>query len=58
MLEIAPREIHAAEFKQARALFASLPPAQVDGGGRAGQLQRRRIFGRRIQGKHVGRPRR
>jgi Zn-dependent protease with chaperone function len=28
MLQIVPREIHAAEFKQARGLFAALPPAQ------------------------------
>jgi beta-barrel assembly-enhancing protease len=28
MLQVAPREIHAAEFTQARGLFASLPPAK------------------------------
>ena len=28
MLQISPREAHAAEFKQARGLFAALPPAQ------------------------------
>jgi hypothetical protein len=28
MVQVVPREIHAAEFKQARGLFAALPPAQ------------------------------
>ncbi len=41
-LEIIPREVHAGEFKQARGLFAALPPAQSmaelerTGGGPAG----------------------